>query len=66
MNVGRLRNGFVALDMAVDAQEAGLSGIWLCFIIVCFVLGAGAGFLEAEVVVRGFDVYTRCGSVRLC
>jgi len=33
---------------------------------VCFVLGAGAGFLGAEVVVGGLDMYIRCGSVRLC
>ena len=33
---------------------------------MCFVLGAGAGFLGAEVVVGGLDVYIRWGFVRLC
>jgi len=66
MDIGRLRNRYLMLHMAVDTQEAGLLGFWLYFLSVCFILGAGAGFLGAEVVVGGLDMYIRCSTVRLC
>lgn len=39
MDVERLRNRFLEHLMAVDAPEVGLTGFWLCFLFVYFLLG---------------------------